>query len=232
MSRPPRRNFEAGRAPALPFPRTAAIWRPCRTRPTSRTRSSPNGARRSACRPSPTSRRSISARPSTQRSRRTRRRSRRSPMTKAEPSFANTIEALERAGETLRRVAPVFFTLAGADTNDALEAIERDDRAAARQAPLRHLPERRAFRARRCAEGAGGRAWADARSRRACWSARTRPSCARARRCRRKRRRGWRRSPSGWRCSAPRSARTCSPTSAPISSCWRTRRTLPACPRR
>ncbi len=44
----------------------------------------------------------------------------------AEPTFENTIEALERAGEELRRVASVFFSLTGAHTNDALEAIERD----------------------------------------------------------------------------------------------------------
>jgi peptidyl-dipeptidase Dcp len=41
-------------------------------------------------------------------------------------SFANTIEALERGGVSLDRVAAVFFNLAGADTNDALQAIERD----------------------------------------------------------------------------------------------------------
>lgn len=44
----------------------------------------------------------------------------------AEPDFPNTIEALERSGERLRRVASVFFNLTGADTNDALEAIERE----------------------------------------------------------------------------------------------------------
>jgi peptidyl-dipeptidase Dcp len=42
------------------------------------------------------------------------------------PSFANTIDALERSGRTLDRVAAVFFNLSGADSNDALEAIERD----------------------------------------------------------------------------------------------------------
>lgn len=41
------------------------------------------------------------------------------------PTFANTIEALERADRTLRRVAAVFFGLAGADTNDAREALQR-----------------------------------------------------------------------------------------------------------
>jgi peptidyl-dipeptidase Dcp len=42
------------------------------------------------------------------------------------PSFANTIEALERAGRGLGRVASVFFGLAGADTNDAIEALQRE----------------------------------------------------------------------------------------------------------
>ncbi len=42
------------------------------------------------------------------------------------PSFENTIEALERSGHDLTRVAAVFFNLASADTNDEFEAIERD----------------------------------------------------------------------------------------------------------
>ncbi len=44
----------------------------------------------------------------------------------AEPNFTNTIEALERSGETLGRVEAVFYLLAGANTNDAIQAIERD----------------------------------------------------------------------------------------------------------
>jgi peptidyl-dipeptidase Dcp len=44
----------------------------------------------------------------------------------AAPSFDNTIEALERSGRALDRVSNVFFVLAGADTGDAIEAIERD----------------------------------------------------------------------------------------------------------
>jgi peptidyl-dipeptidase Dcp len=44
----------------------------------------------------------------------------------APPTFANTIEALERSGRGLDRVASVFFNLAGSDANDALEAIERE----------------------------------------------------------------------------------------------------------
>ena len=43
----------------------------------------------------------------------------------AAPDFANTIEALERAGRALSRVGGVFYNLAGADTNEALQAIER-----------------------------------------------------------------------------------------------------------
>ncbi len=42
------------------------------------------------------------------------------------PSFANTIEALEKSGRALDRVSSVFFNLAGTDTNEALEEIERD----------------------------------------------------------------------------------------------------------
>ncbi len=41
------------------------------------------------------------------------------------PSFADTVDAFERAGRQLERVAGVFFNLASADTNDALQAIER-----------------------------------------------------------------------------------------------------------
>jgi peptidyl-dipeptidase Dcp len=44
----------------------------------------------------------------------------------AAPSFANTIEALERSGRDLDRVSNVFFVLAGADTGEAIEAIERE----------------------------------------------------------------------------------------------------------
>ncbi|GMG84982.1 M3 family metallopeptidase [Paralimibaculum aggregatum] len=43
----------------------------------------------------------------------------------AAPDFANTIEALERAGERLDRVASIFFTLAASDTSAELQAIER-----------------------------------------------------------------------------------------------------------
>jgi peptidyl-dipeptidase Dcp len=44
----------------------------------------------------------------------------------AAPTFINTIEALENSGRLLSRVSDVFHALAGAHTNDALLAIERD----------------------------------------------------------------------------------------------------------
>src|SRR6516164_10378546 len=42
------------------------------------------------------------------------------------PSFADTIEALERSGRLLERTSRVFFNLDASNTNDALEAIARD----------------------------------------------------------------------------------------------------------
>ncbi|MDX3806457.1 MAG: M3 family metallopeptidase [Bosea sp. (in: a-proteobacteria)] len=44
----------------------------------------------------------------------------------AAPDFANTIEALEQAGRALSRVGGVFYNLTGADTNEALQVIERE----------------------------------------------------------------------------------------------------------
>lgn len=44
----------------------------------------------------------------------------------AEPTFANTIVALENAGRALDRVSAVFWNLASAHTNEALQAIERE----------------------------------------------------------------------------------------------------------
>lgn len=41
-------------------------------------------------------------------------------------TFENTIEALERAGDRLSRIAATFYNLSGADTNPAIQAIERD----------------------------------------------------------------------------------------------------------
>ena len=44
----------------------------------------------------------------------------------AGPTFANTIEAMELAGDLLDRVAGVFYNLAGSDSNPAREALQRD----------------------------------------------------------------------------------------------------------
>lgn len=41
-------------------------------------------------------------------------------------TFANTIEALEASGQALDRVLSVFFTVAGADSNPARQALQRD----------------------------------------------------------------------------------------------------------
>ncbi|MEN9812791.1 MAG: hypothetical protein RL479_1477, partial [Verrucomicrobiota bacterium] len=43
----------------------------------------------------------------------------------AAPTFANTLVALERSGETLSRARSVFFNLAGAHGNDRTRALER-----------------------------------------------------------------------------------------------------------
>ncbi|MFX0542209.1 M3 family metallopeptidase [Roseovarius sp. S4756] len=42
------------------------------------------------------------------------------------PSFANTIEALEASGKALDQVLSVFFTVAGADSNPARQALQRE----------------------------------------------------------------------------------------------------------
>ncbi len=42
------------------------------------------------------------------------------------PTFANTVEALETAGEQMDKVLSVFFTVAGADSNPAREELQRD----------------------------------------------------------------------------------------------------------
>jgi peptidyl-dipeptidase Dcp len=42
------------------------------------------------------------------------------------PGFANTIQAMEAAGKALDRVLSVFFTLAGADSTPARQALQRD----------------------------------------------------------------------------------------------------------
>ncbi|MFK5996523.1 MAG: M3 family metallopeptidase [Rhodobacterales bacterium] len=46
--------------------------------------------------------------------------------TKDAPTFANTIEALERADPLMDKVAGVFMNLTGSNSNPALEALQRD----------------------------------------------------------------------------------------------------------
>ncbi len=53
-------------------------------------------------------------------------RSTRSPREPQRADFANTIEALEAAGHLLDQVLGVFFTVAGADSKPAREALQRD----------------------------------------------------------------------------------------------------------
>ena len=45
---------------------------------------------------------------------------------KEAPSFENTIVAMENSGQLLTRVATIFSSLQGANTNDALDAIDRE----------------------------------------------------------------------------------------------------------
>ncbi|MDQ4136401.1 MAG: M3 family metallopeptidase, partial [Pseudomonadota bacterium] len=44
----------------------------------------------------------------------------------AEPSFDNTIAALETSGTALKKVSAVFYNLTGSHTNEALQGIERE----------------------------------------------------------------------------------------------------------
>jgi peptidyl-dipeptidase Dcp len=44
----------------------------------------------------------------------------------AEPTFDNTVAALEGSGSALKKVSAVFYNLAGSHTNDALQGIERE----------------------------------------------------------------------------------------------------------
>lgn len=43
-----------------------------------------------------------------------------------DPTFANTLEAMEANGELLNKVSSVFYNLTSANTNDSLQAIARD----------------------------------------------------------------------------------------------------------
>ena len=148
----------------------------------------------------------------------------------AKPTFANTIEALERAGRGLDRAAGVFYNLAG-DRHQRRDAEDRARGGAAlRQALHARLSERQAVPPRRCACSRRRAASASPRSRRGCWSATTAASSAPARRSTPRHASGWRRSPSAWRRSAPSSTRTCWPTSRSFCWCWKSEAELAGLP--
>ena len=119
----------------------------------------------------------------------------------------------------------------GTDSNDTLLAIERDisPRTAAHWNKVRMNDG--AVRAASTRSTASATASASPPSRRACWSAIT-PSIRRegAGARRRTRRSASPPSSSGWRRSAPRSARTCWPTSSPTRWSSTARPISPACP--
>ena len=158
------------------------------------------------------------------------RRDRRDRRRRRAPTFDNTIDALERSGTLLDRVSRVFFNLAGADTNDALQAIERDIGAAARRAQHAHLPERGAVPPRRRALIAAQELGLSAeqervleRYHRAFVSAPAPGSTPRPRS-------GLPRSPQRLADLGTSSARTCSPTSRAYTLVLEREATSPACP--
>ena len=61
------------------------------------------------------------------------------------PTFANTIEALERSGRLLDRVGAIFWNLAGSDTNEEIQAIEREIGPRISQHVARQLTDPRMF---------------------------------------------------------------------------------------
>ncbi len=148
----------------------------------------------------------------------------------APPSFDNTIAALELAGRALARVGDVFHLLTGAHSNDALLEIEREispqmarhwnkiNTNAALFAPRRYADARHRHARPRCR----------AEARAGALPHRLPPRRRRPRRS--LRRSGLPRSPSGLPPWAPRSARTCSPTSRPSRFRSTAKPSSPACP--
>ena len=128
-------------------------------------------------------------------------------------------------------MSAAFFHLAGADTSDEIEAHRTRHRAAARARTQRDPAQRRAVRARRGA-ASGARA---SRPRRRGGAARSSAGALAFTRAGAgldaEKKRGWPRSASGWRRSAPRSARTCSPTRRRSRSCSTAATISPACRR-
>src|SRR5471032_3297360 len=124
------------------------------------------------------------------------------------PTFDNTIVAMEKSGQLLNRVATVFGSLSGANTNDAMEALDRDlaPKLAAHNDAIRPIPS--CMRAsRRCTTSATSCTSTPNRS--ICWSATTPTSCAPAPSCRPPTRKSSRPTTPNWRSCKPPSARTC-----------------------
>ena len=127
----------------------------------------------------------------------------------APPSFASTIEALERSGRLLGRVHAVYSAnLVSSHGGEALQAIERE------MAPryARHMSQihlNGELFGRDMHLGQGPRPTrASTRRSGGCWSAPISAPCAAARLWGLDRRRAWRRSRGGSPRSTPRSART------------------------
>ena len=153
----------------------------------------------SACRRSTGSGRSISGRPSTRRWRRSGRRSMRIADGRRRRPSPTPSSRWRRAGLDSTGSPRSSSTWRRADTNEALQAVERE------MAPLlaRHgsaiYLERSALRAHRRALAGARHARPRRRAASACSTATTRSSCAPARRSTRPARSGWPRSASGWR---------------------------------
>src|SRR6516162_7809889 len=147
----------------------------------------------------------------------------------APPTLANTIDLLERSGQSLERIDNLFHLLAGATADDALLAVERE--MAPRLARHWNKVRTNATLLRRidAVRQAADRLGLDAEQKRVVERYHTnyrRPSL----RWRSRQGSGLPKSWSAWRCSALRSAITCWPTSRPSHCRSKAKPNLPACP--
>jgi hypothetical protein len=147
----------------------------------------------------------------------------------APAGFANTIEALELSGRSLRQVAAVFFSLAGAHTSEALQEIEREIAPVlARHRTWIYQNEALFGRINRLWDRRDmlgltpeqSRVLERYRTSSSVMVLRSTPTAAA----------DSARSPSAWRPWAPASARTCWPTRPRSGWCSKARATLPAFP--
>ena len=136
----------------------------------------------------------------------------------APPSFDNTIAALELAGRALARVGDVFHLLTGAHTNDALLEIEREISPQMARHWNKINTNAALFAPHRCADARHRQARPRCRAEARAGALSHRLPPRRRRRSTTRRRSGSPRSSSGLPRLAPRSARTCWPTSRPSRS--------------